>query len=190
MKEYISFPTGPDLKRIVDSFERRWGFPQCAGAIDGSRIPISAPELNHTDYYSRKGWYSMVVQAVVIMNVFHDVCVGWPGSVHDARIFINSIIYKRITDYKILECVGRTILGRNIPPCIIGDSAYPIQPWLMKPFSGVSSLTPQQKHFNYRLSRARIVVENAFGRLKVRWRRLMKRNDMITYYILYRPQHL
>ena len=184
MKEYIFFPTGPDLKGVVDGFESRWGFPQCAGAIDGSHIPISAPELNHTDYYNRKGWYSMVVQAVVDHEyVFRDICVGWPGSVHDARIFINSMIYKRITEDKILECVGRTILGHNIPLCIIGDSAYPIQPWLMKPFSGDSSLTPQQKHFNYRLSRARIVVENAFGRLKARWRRLLKRNDMITDHI-------
>ena len=48
----------------------------------------------------------------------------------------------------------------------------------MKPFSESESLTEQQKCFNYHLSRARIVVENAFGRLKARWRRLMKQNDM------------
>lgn len=48
----------------------------------------------------------------------------------------------------------------------------------MKPFAHNTVLSPQQKTFNYTLSRSRIVVENAFGRLKARWRRLTKRNDM------------
>ena len=50
--------------------------------------------------------------------------------------------------------------------------------WLMKPFAHNTQLTSSEKIFNYKLSRARIVVENAFGRLKARWRRLLKRNDM------------
>ena len=53
----------------------------------------------------------------------------------------------------------------------------------MKPFADNATLSPQQKHFNYRLSRARTVVEIAFGRLKARWRRLLKRNDMHTEHI-------
>ena len=184
IKEYIRFPVGQDLKDVVSGFENKWGFPQCAGAIDGSHIPISAPELNHTDYFNRKGWYSMLVQAVVDHEyLLRDICVGWPGSVHDARVFVNSLLYKRITEDNILDSSGRTILGRNIPICIVGDSAYPIQPWLMKPFTDDSTLTHQQKHFNYRLSRARIVAECAFGHLKARWRRLSKRNDMITDHI-------
>lgn len=48
----------------------------------------------------------------------------------------------------------------------------------MKPFCQSSELTTEQKTFHYRLSKARIVVENAFGRLKARWRRLIKQNDM------------
>lgn len=180
MKSYIKFPTGDELQKVVDGFNAKWGFPQCVGAIDGSHIPISAPELHHTDYYNRKGWYSMVVQAVVDHEyLFRDICVGWPGSVHDARIFANSLLFQRITQDGLLSNGSPlTASGCQIPVCIIGDSAYPLQTWLMKPFIDSPSLTNEQKHFNYRLSRARIVVENAFGRLKARWRHLMKRNDM------------
>ena len=70
--------------------------------------------------------------------------------------------------------VGRT----DIPIFLIGDSGYPLSSWLTKPFAHNSNLTSSQRSFNYHLSRACILVENAFGRLKTRWRRLMKSNDM------------
>ena len=72
------------------------------------------------------------------------------------------------------------ISGVSVPLYMIGDSAYPMQSWLMKPFTHNSDLTEYQRNYNYRMCRARIVVENAFGRLKARWRCLMKRNDMNT----------
>ena len=65
-----------------------------------------------------------------------------------------------------------------MPPIILGDSAYPLLKWLIKPFSDNGQLSSPTKEFNYRLSRARIVIENAFGRLKGRWRCLLKRNDI------------
>lgn len=88
---YSKFPQGDDLKNVIDGFENKWGFPSCAGAIDGTHVPIVAPQENHTDYFNRKGWYSIVLQAVVDDNYcFRDVYIGWPGSVHDARILRNS----------------------------------------------------------------------------------------------------
>ena len=179
LSRYIWFPQGQELANVVEGFKRKWGIIQCAGSIDGCHIPVLPPALNHTDYYNRKGWYSMLVQAVVDHNyLFTDVCVGWPGSVHDARVLANSSVYKKASRKQILCGSEVKVSGIDIPIFLIGDSAYPLTPWLMKPFPHNSHLTPDQQSFNYHLSRARIVVENAFGRLKARWRRLCKRNDM------------
>lgn len=184
LDQYIKFPVGNELERVVKGFEDKWNMIQCAGAIDGSHIPVRPPALNHTDYYNRKGWYSMVLQAVVDHEyLFRDVNVGWPGSVHDARVFANSSLYQRAHDREILNSYSRVILGKTMFPFLVGDSAYPLSSWLMKPFPYAATLTDNQKNFNYRLSRARIVSENAFGRLKARWRRLMKQNDMETHHV-------
>ena len=74
----------------------------------------------------------MVLQAVADHDyLFHDICVGWPGSVHDARVFANSGIYKKLTIDKFL--MAMQIQGKNISLFLIGDSAYPLTNFLMKP---------------------------------------------------------
>ena len=65
----------------------------------------------------------------------------------------------------------------DVPLVIRGDPAYPLLNWLMKADPDTRSLTPDQKTFNYRLSRARIVAECAYGRLTARWKCLLKGND-------------
>lgn len=65
----------------------------------------------------------------------------------------------------------------QVPLVVLGDPAYPALPWLMKPYPDMGHNTAGQKAYNYRQSRARMVVENAFGRLKGRWRCLLKRLD-------------
>ena len=61
---YIQFPAGNELK-VIDEFKEMWDIPQCTGSIDGSHIPVMPPGMNHTNYYNRKGWYLMLVQAVI-----------------------------------------------------------------------------------------------------------------------------
>ncbi len=70
-----------------------------------------------------------------------------------------------------------TIQDVEVPLVILGDSAYPLLPWLMKPYPEGRGITTQQTAFNHRLSQARMTVERAFGRLKGRWRCLLKRCD-------------
>ncbi|KAI8516593.1 hypothetical protein Bbelb_051740 [Branchiostoma belcheri] len=173
--QYLTFPRGERLTEIVRGYEERWGFPQCGGAIDGSHIEVKAPADLRTDFYNRKGWYSMVLQGIVDYRYrFIDVYTGWPGSVHDARVLRNSPVFRRATRGNGLSLFpqefNRRISGTDVPVVLLGDAAYPHLPWLMKPYPDNGHLSQEKTTFNYRLSRARMTVECAFGRLKGRWR--------------------
>ena len=123
---------------------------------------MAAPVEFHTDYYNCKGWYSMVVQAVADHKYrFLDVYTGWPGSVHDARVFVNSPIYKKGMDGKLVPNITRKVCDKYVPIVLLGDSVYPLLPWLMKPFPH-TTLSHDHQCYNYRLSRARIVIENVW----------------------------
>ncbi len=65
LDRYIKIPVGNDATEIVTDFEEKWGFPQCFGAVHGSHIPIIPPCDCPTDYYNRKGFHSIVLQALV-----------------------------------------------------------------------------------------------------------------------------
>ena len=179
LPEYIKIPTGAALDENVRNFREDHGFPQCAGAVDGTHIPIVSPTECPADYYNRKGWHSIILQGTVDhARRFIDVYVGWPGRVHDARVFANSSLYQRGQTNSLLSSQPKSIAGRDIPLVILGDPAYPLLTWLMKAFPNNGHLSQQQKTFNYRLSRARVVVEHCYGRLKGRWRCLLKRLDV------------
>lgn len=112
------------------------------------------------------------------LGQFVDIYVGWPGRVHDARVFANSTLYKKGQNGVLLPNWTETISGKDVTLVILGDPAYPLLPWLY-PDNG--RLSQPQKTFNYRLSHARVVVEHAYGRLMGRWRCLQKRLDISVY---------
>ena len=79
----------------------------------------------------------------------------------------------------------KNLQGVDMPLVILSDPAYPALPWLMKPFPEYAHTTRRQKIYNYCQSRVRMVVENAFGCLKGRWRCLLKIIDCAACVVLH-----
>lgn len=176
--DYIKFPlTNRDVLATRQTFEDLSDLPNVIGAIDGTHIKIKTPTESGPDYFSRLQQHDVVVQAVADGEKrLLDVAAGFPGSMLDSRVLRNSSLYRRITNNELL--VGPTVRvgGREIKPVLLGDSAYPLSTWLVKPYHEGTN-DPEEINFNKELSRARVSVECAFGMLKGRWRILQKRLD-------------
>lgn len=161
----------------MQGYRDRWGFPQVAGAIDGTHIGILVPADDPTDNYNRKGFHSLILQGVVDHKLkLWDINVGWPGKVHDARVLANSTLYTRGQNGTLLPEWTEVFEGVDAPLVILRGAAYPVAVAFEAIPEG-RGITPEQKSFNYRLSQARMTLERAFGRLKGRWRCVLKRCD-------------
>ncbi|CAM4652467.1 unnamed protein product [Caretta caretta] len=156
-----------NVQVIVDGFAAM-GFPNCGGAINGMHISILRPDHPGSQYINRKGYFSVVLQALVDhKGRFTRINVGWPGKVHDTRIFRNSGLFEQLQEGTYFPDQKITFGDVEMPIVILGDSAFPLIPWVMKPYTG--SLDSSQELFNYRLNKCRMVVVCAFGHLKARW---------------------
>ncbi|XP_072397430.1 uncharacterized protein [Diabrotica undecimpunctata] len=139
------------------------------------REPISSEErLAVTLRYLASG-DSMISISYAIMNFiyyrFALVDIGAEGRHSDGGIFKNSNMGKLINANN-LHFPPPLLLGQGDTPFnfyIVGDEAFPLTTSIMRPYSG--RFLPRDKCiFNYRLSRGRRVIENAFGILASRWR--------------------
>lgn len=163
-----------EWKEKALKFERRWNFPHCCGALDGKHIAIRKPPNSGSDYINYKGFFSIVLMALVDADYkFIWVDMGGYGRNSDGQIFNHSdLAHKLQTDTLGLPPPEplRHDDGENpMPYFIVGDDAFGLKPYLMKPH-GTRENTWQTRIANYRISRARRVVENAFGILANRYR--------------------
>ncbi|CAJ1087296.1 protein ALP1-like isoform X1 [Xyrichtys novacula] len=131
-----------------------------AGAIDGCHVrikPSSGPD-GHC-YINRKLFASIIMQAVCDhQGLFIDTYVGWPGSVHDARVLRHSPLYRK----NVYPPPGYFILADSGYPCL--QHPLPLITPYKLPVRGVAA-----QRFNGHHARARSVIERAFGMMKTRF---------------------
>ena len=172
LRRLICLPEGTAVREVMAGFQARSGLPNCIGAVDGTHIPLDQrppQDMGPGDYFcERKNIYSIVMQAVVDSSMrFLDIDVRWPGRCHDAFIFRESQFFQGFpTKYGEF---GIRVGGVYVPPYVVADSAYPLSPWCIKRYVAGRRGGPNDR-FDGCVQSARIVVENAFARLKGRWR--------------------
>ncbi len=157
-------PTPHEWKEIAKQFEK-WNFPHCVGAVDGKHIAIGPPKDSGSCYFNYKGSHSIVLMAVVNANYeFMYVDVGTNGRVSDGGAWANSSLCARLQEGTLGLPTDEQLPDshRTLPYVFVGDDAFPLKRYLMKPYP-LKHQNNRQKIFSYRLSRAHRVVENAFG---------------------------
>ncbi|XP_017476758.1 PREDICTED: putative nuclease HARBI1 [Rhagoletis zephyria] len=179
--EFLKIPsTTEEWVTVADRFEQRWNFPNCCGALDGKHIAIQAPAHCGSEYFNYKKFNSIVLMAMVDADYkFLFVEVGAYGRESDGGVFARCPLSAALADNSINFPTPRPLPHEAdpMPFVIVADDAFPLKTYLLKPFSYREQVM-SYKIFNYRLSRARNVVENVFGICASRFRILRRPMDV------------
>ncbi|XP_011858988.1 PREDICTED: uncharacterized protein LOC105556501 [Vollenhovia emeryi] len=174
LKETVFHYDSPkNWEKLADEFEQLWNYPNCVGCIDGKHIALQAPPNSGSTYFNYKKYHSIILLAISDAKYrFTMADIGAEGRQSDGGVFKNSDIGRHFEEgtFKLPNVKPVESSGPALPYVLLADEAFPLTTYMMRPYPRSSSLDLRKKVFNYRLSRARRVVESAFGILAARWR--------------------
>ncbi|XP_018372439.1 PREDICTED: uncharacterized protein LOC108767196 [Trachymyrmex cornetzi] len=136
---------------------------------------MQCPNNAGSNFYNYKNSHSIVLLAICDAHYnFLFVDIGAYGRRSDGGVFKESTFGQKFETSTIKvpkeECIYAG--GPLLPYCLVGDEAFPLKPYLLRsyPRGGKKTLNADQHVYNYRLSRARRIIENVFGILASQWR--------------------
>lgn len=90
--------------------------------------------------------------------------MGTNGRVSDGGVIENTKFYEKLVNEELQLPTHSPAKNSStqLPWVFIGDEAFSLRKNMLKPF-GLRDLSIERKIFNYRLSRARRIIENVFG---------------------------
>ena len=170
-------------------------FNDCIGAIDGTHIPVQVSKDLLVQHMCRHHITTQNVMACCDFDmIFTFVLVGWPGSVHDMRVFHDAMsTYGHVFPHPppgtqlpvvILQCLTSMMCNLQVITAAgkyyLVDSGYANRIGYLAPYKGTkyhitefqNAPEPEGKEevFNYAHSSLRNVIERSFGVLKQKWR--------------------
>lgn len=167
--------------KISQEFNERTQFPNCIGAIDGKHIRIKKPNKSGSEFFNYKSFFSTVLLAISDSNYnFIYVEVGAYGSSSDSNIFKQSAFSRLLVENELNIPEEKPLPndenGKAMPFVLVGDEAFALSKFVLRPYPS-RNLSVKQRIFNYRLSRARRMIECTFGILANKWRILHRPLD-------------
>ncbi|KAM7288157.1 putative nuclease HARBI1 isoform X1 [Ixodes scapularis] len=142
---WIHFPETPSERFDAEKGFRLLGrIPGVIGGVDGTMISIVGPSKNDPTvtkaaYWCRKYFYALNVMVVCDADC-RIMCIDprYPGSVHDSFVWQFSWLRNQLEQGQVPRD-GRFLLG---------DSGYPLEPWLITPVPGNHATSTACGRFN------------------------------------------
>ncbi|XP_053666061.1 putative nuclease HARBI1 [Anopheles marshallii] len=178
-EDVIKMPLDNDsIKDAANEFVEFAGIPQVFGIVGCLHIPINHTGKEPEKYINSKGWSSIILQAVVDRKgSFVDISCEHPGRTIVADMLVNSPLYQRMEQ---LDAPYETIDNFNVAPLLLGDSKYPLLPWLLTPYPLGENMPHAERSFNVYVAKGRSCISKAFDRLVGRWKVLNRCIDLST----------
>ncbi|XP_057732894.1 protein ALP1-like [Arachis stenosperma] len=170
---HLSWPsTEVEMEEIKARFESIRGLSNCCGAVDTTHILMTLPATDSVTnvWVDHEKNCSMILQAIVDPNLrFRDIVTGWPGSLSDDHMLRSSAFFKIAEEGKRLNGKKKMLEGTMLREYIIGDTGFPLLPWLLTPYKG-KGLSDVQVEFNRRVVATQMIAKRALARLKEMWK--------------------
>ncbi|KAM7281526.1 putative nuclease HARBI1 [Ixodes scapularis] len=171
----IAFPkTAEERAATQEAFLRRGSLPGVVGCVDGTFVAIKGPSKYYPTvtkalYWCRKQYYALNVMVVSDADLrILAIDPRMPGSTHDSYVWRRSWVRQ--------ECVAGHLVRHN--EYLLGDSGYPLEPWLMTPVPGRPALGTPAGQYNQAHASMKAVVERCIGLLKSRFRCLHRHRTL------------
>ncbi|CAN7989616.1 unnamed protein product [Ixodes pacificus] len=185
--DYVRCPRTPEeWMYIARGFLQRWTVPNCIGKW----LTLEAPCNSGSENFNYKGAFSKILIAMCDSAYkFLYVDVGRCGGESDGGVFRRCDLSGALESQQLGVPEPAMLPGGKVKPYgILRDEAFPLKPYPMRPNPKRFITSDAERIYNYRLSRGRRVIENAFGILTSRWRILRRRfkatDENVNRYVL------
>ncbi|KAG0411366.1 hypothetical protein HPB47_011510 [Ixodes persulcatus] len=147
-QDWFKMVSATELSDHIREFQAALEFPLGIGVLDGGNFSISLPKISASGYHNYKGWYSIILLALVNHHYrfrYVNVNVWTLGFCHDTHVYRRSAL-DAVLQEPTLGTPMVTVTGTTVPPLILFNQAFPLTSNILEPYprKDVKKGSPQE----------------------------------------------